>query len=41
MWNLKINTNEPIYKTEKKLTDRKHDYQREKRGERNKLGVWD
>ena len=42
LWNLKKNnyTNESIYKTENRFTDRanNHGYQREKGG--NKLEVW-
>ena len=41
IWNLKYDTNELIYKTEKTYRDRKQTYSYEReRGERDELGVW-
>ena len=43
MWNLKNNTNECIYKTEthSDIENKLVVTQREREGERDKLGVWD
>ena len=44
MWNLKNNTNLPIYKTEARLTDIENKLmvtKRERKVGKDKLGVWD
>ena len=43
MWNLKNNTNEPIYRTEtESSTENQHGYQRRKlAGGMDQLGIWD